>query len=119
MKPESKFYQTKLKAFLANCGFLCTRIETGTTTNGFPDLYCRGKNKEFHAELKIGTKVGGRIKISWRPGQIGWGIKHITLGLNWFLFVEVQGKKYYTRIPKKDYSLLELNILKKDFFTKE
>jgi hypothetical protein len=118
MKPESYFYQNKLKSFLGKCGFLCHRIETGSTQQGFPDLYCEGNGKDFFAEIKIGNLIceTKKIKVSWRPGQIGWGSRHKKLMHRWFVFIRVGQTIYYSVVGKKEYSLLELKILVATFY---
>ena len=79
-KDFAKYIMTKLK----NEGTDCTRIETGSTTNGMPDLWIQVSDDDYFIELKnihhdlpaiCDIEVASEI-IPWRPGQQAWALRY-------------------------------------------
>ena len=52
----------------------CTRIESGTTVVGIPDLFIQGGGDDLFIELKVCNNSihDNFIKVPWRPGQQAW-----------------------------------------------
>ena len=72
-KSESAFSKAFVES-LRNRHIVVTRIETGSTSQGVPDLYIQGYGGDLWIELKNKkSKVDRRFfKIDWRPGQQAW-----------------------------------------------
>jgi Holliday junction resolvase len=64
---------------LRSLGLVVTRIESGGTKRGIPDIHWAGYGQEGWIELKIvhHSYYGGDIKIPWRPGQQGWAFEYM------------------------------------------
>lgn len=76
---EKQFSNFVLKK-LRNKGFNCTRIESASTSSGFPDVYMMGYGEDFFLEFKNTPAikpVGGLYKIPWRPGQVKFGLEYM------------------------------------------
>jgi hypothetical protein len=70
------------KAFcrhLRDTGYYVTRIESGGTKRGIPDIHWAGRGREGWIELKNirAPYRGGDIKIPWRAGQQGWAHEYL------------------------------------------
>jgi len=78
----------KLKTGMVGTPTQFTRIETGSTRVGVPDLYWSTPNNngwiEFKTVYSLQVPV---IKPVWRPGQLGWVKDHTKLGDNVWLAV--------------------------------
>jgi hypothetical protein len=61
-----------------------TRIETGATTQGVPDLdailKALNSGLEFKLELKVCVLKGYKTSSLWRPMQIAWQQRRTSLG---------------------------------------
>lgn len=71
--------ETKMrKAFVRRFDFVAniSRIETGVTELGVPDLYVRTKQHDIWVELKIATGPADNMKVAYRAGQQEWAAKH-------------------------------------------
>jgi hypothetical protein len=71
------------KAFcgrLRSLGYVVTRIESGGTRSGIPDIHWAGCGQEGWVELKnIKRNYYNRpVKIPWRPGQQAWAFDYAT-----------------------------------------
>jgi hypothetical protein len=69
------------KAFCARLrrlGLVVTRIESGGTKRGIPDIHWAGYGQEGWIELKNLHKTYrySDIQVSWRPGQQGWALEY-------------------------------------------
>ena len=67
----SKVLSLKLKLL----GYSVTRIETGLTCQGVPDMFVQGNGTDFWLELKNEKKLTletTKLKVQWRPGQQPW-----------------------------------------------
>ena len=53
-----------------------TRVETGVTELGVPDLYVRTRRHDIWIELKIATGPRQSMKVTYRAGQREWATKH-------------------------------------------
>lgn len=76
-KTEAEFSRAitiKLRA----CGFHVTKIETGMTSQGVPDLFVQGFGSDFWIELKNDNKLKlkNEMRISWRPAQVPWAYNY-------------------------------------------
>jgi len=70
------------KAFcgrLKRLGCFVTRIESGTTRVGIPDIYAVLHGQEYWFELKNIRKHyhHGPLYIPWRPGQQAWAYEYL------------------------------------------
>jgi hypothetical protein len=81
-----------------------TRIETGATTQGVPDLdgVFKGQNiaflqgHEFKLELKVCKTKSAKMSSLWRPMQIAWQQRRTSLGGNvWNLVHHPSGSSLY------------------------
>lgn len=77
---ESEMWAS-IRSHLKKKGFLFCRIENGAGV-GMSDLFCVNPFfKAFWVELKVSRRKvlelspDTKVKISWRPGQQGWGTK--------------------------------------------
>jgi hypothetical protein len=54
------------------------RIETGTTSRGVPDIYCRLRNTEVWLELKNTHQsiYASNYTVPYRPGQEAWHYRY-------------------------------------------
>jgi hypothetical protein len=84
-------FSRALVVHLKNKGYQVTRIETGKTTRGVPDLYVASIHGCMWIELKrIHTEFSREsyTEIPWRPGQLGWMLNHLrSSGFPCFTFV--------------------------------
>ena len=76
-----------------------SRIETGDTAPGFPDVHCQlGPGVSPTLELKVAKHPGARIpftkKHGMRRSQITWARENIRNGGNHWILAEI-GKKVY------------------------
>lgn len=69
-KNFSEYIRAKLRA----AGFLCQRIESGSTGLGIPDMYVQGHGTDYWIETKFMRRAypTGEAKVSWRGGQQAW-----------------------------------------------
>jgi hypothetical protein len=73
---ESMFVAA-LNRHLSEAGYLVTRIESGSTCLGVPDMYVVKPHKDFWLEAKrVKTPLQETNKIPWRPGQVAWMLNH-------------------------------------------
>jgi hypothetical protein len=57
-----------------------TRIETGETAVGVPDLHMRTYRHDVWIELKVVKQLkSGQVKIPFRPGQFNWIRRHTEM----------------------------------------
>lgn len=69
-----KYLMRQLKAQ----DFWCTRLESGMTVKGLPDLWVQGHGDDYYIELKYVNKglsylsLNRQIKVPWREGQQAW-----------------------------------------------
>ena len=81
-KNEAAFSKA-LAAALKERGASVTRIETGMTSQGVPDMFVQMNGGDVWLELKnmptltaeLAEKKG-KVKIAWRPGQVGWAYQY-------------------------------------------
>lgn len=94
---ETDIYQKYLKKYNYIVEF--TKIESGSTKCGIPDIYYLSNINNSHGwlELKIGYLSKGVIKIDYRPGQQNWLAKHLDKGLNSFTLIFYDTLFYLTR----------------------
>ena len=78
----------KLRTGMAGTKHEFTRIETGHTRVGVPDLYWSTPNNNGWLEFKVVYSLQVPvIKPDWRPGQLGWIREHVRLYDNIWLAV--------------------------------
>lgn len=73
----SKVLNLKLKLLR----YSVTRIETGLTSQGVPDMFVQGNGTDFWLELKNEKKLileNTKLKVHWRPGQQPWAYTYYT-----------------------------------------
>lgn len=81
-KSEAAFSRA-LSSALKKQGAIVTRIETGMTSQGVPDMFVQMNGGDVWLELKNMPGIDdeavvkrGSIKVAWRPGQQAWGINY-------------------------------------------
>ena len=68
-----------LCARLENNGVFVTKVETGSTLQGVPDLFIQAKGGDLWIELKImhkGYRPGECLEFPWRAGQQAWHMEY-------------------------------------------
>jgi len=73
---EREFW-AKVKDKLTKEGCQCTRIETGSTELGVPDVFVQGHGGDVWLELKsesVHIKGKEKVKVHWRKGQLAWAL---------------------------------------------
>lgn len=66
---------------LRHRGYFVTKIESGSTSQGIPDVFCCGACSEFWLEFKrykgqSEELLNGKEAIDYRAGQIGWHLRY-------------------------------------------
>lgn len=80
-------FSKALGASLKNRGIDVTRIETGLTSQGVPDMFIQGFGGDLWIELKNEPKINvttlgqtmfkkNSVTIHWRPGQQAWALNY-------------------------------------------
>jgi hypothetical protein len=105
---EKEIYQIYLKSLSPFIEF--TRIESGMTKNGIPDIYFLGETTNSHGwmELKIAEKTSkhGVIKVPYRPGQINWLSRHKERGVKAYALI-FYDKFYLTEVFDREFKNIE------------
>lgn len=87
MYKSEALFSKALSASLKKRGIDVTRIETGLTSQGVPDMFIQGFGGDLWIELKNEPKITmttlGQIMIGksnalvhWRPGQQAWALNY-------------------------------------------
>lgn len=66
-------------------GVACSRIESGRTEKGIPDVFVQGLGNDVWVELKNETAhIKGKesVKVHWRSGQVAWAWRYAKAHLN-------------------------------------
>lgn len=80
-KSEAAFGKDVSDAFKRLMAAHVTRIETGGTSDGVPDMFVSARGNDMWLELKWMPKAellklkeveGKKVKVAWRPGQQAW-----------------------------------------------
>ena len=71
-----------------------TRIETGSTEVGVPDLHVRTDKADLWIELKIATGTAREMRVEYRAGQQRWAENHKSL-LGLVCLLVYHGGSYY------------------------
>lgn len=78
-----------------------TRIESGGTRVGIPDIYYSTENTNGWIELKqIHTMQTEKAKIPWRAGQRAWIKRHIELNDNIWIAITDKYDRLLWLIPR-------------------
>ena len=102
-KNEAAFSRALSEA-LRKQGAIVTRIETGGTSQGVPDMFVQTNGGDVWLELKNIPNLDdeaierkGFIKVPWRPGQAAWGYNYWRMhSKKKFTLTVVAGKnKFY------------------------
>jgi hypothetical protein len=105
---ETEIYQIYLKSLSPFIEF--TRIESGMTKNGIPDIYFLSETTRSHGwiELKIAEKTSkiGVIKVPYRPGQINWLSRHKERGVKAYTLI-FYDKFYLTEVFDREFKSIE------------
>ena len=96
MKPETKYWRTRVKPALdAMKNILYNRIESGTTSGGIPDLSYSYPSGHGWIELKIGYAKGDRLYTpTMTPIQTNWLKTRGDLAGKVYILVLFDGVEY-------------------------
>lgn len=111
---ESILYQSTIKKFFNNKGFLCYRVEHPQ----LPDIYITRGEVVFWVELKCINKYQKIIKPGWRPGQLSWIFEQKVSGTDNVVLCLYYINKVYFLNPKEQYSQEDLQWQKSIFLQK-
>lgn len=106
---ETEIYRNYLKKY--DKFFDLTRIESGNTESGIPDIYYIGKSISTSAHGWIELKTAKvdkdyKIIIPYRAGQINWLSKHIERGLRAYTLIYFNNYFYLTQRFKMYFSCI-------------
>lgn len=97
----SKVLSLKLKLL----GYSVTRIETGLTCQGVPDMFVQGNGTDFWLELKNEKKLTletTKLKVQWRPGQQPWAYTYyMQHHKNKYTFTAIAGDNCFVLVSMK------------------
>jgi hypothetical protein len=117
VRPETKLYRQMrdiLKPYVIN---LC-RVENSVDV-GTPDVYFYTPVSEGWIELKqipeYPKKMDTEIQIPWRPGQLSWIKRRMSMNenTNVYLYVVVQGDLHLFRNKNIQYTYTRRELLSK------
>lgn len=113
-KNEAAFAKAFGNVLKANGAFV-TRIETGSTGQGVPDMFVVYNGVDFWMELKneptikYDTARDSTHTIHWRPGQKAWMLTYALHHCVKFAYTIVAGKDCFLIIPMDKHSKFEHN----------
>lgn len=102
----------KSRLMMSRHSYTLQPIESGGTGIGIPDIVARTLTHDVWVELKLGKFINNLLTVTFRPGQLPWIRKHVSLNgkvtllvfaenfdnndFSWWAFKDHEIKECYT-----------------------